>query len=120
MNFIIIYQKKSGAKFDKLKESEKAGIIQLLKQVEIYVENQQILDYMTDEQILDLKIQYWSIKELYKGPYKVFLNNLTREQFLFKYLQAKKYINQDEEFKEDIVKYFIRILQTDLIGDDKK
>lgn len=120
MNFIIIYQIKSGAKFEKLKESEKEGIIQLLKQVEIYVENQQVLEYMTEEQIQDIKIQYWAIKELYKGPYKVFLKNLTREQFLFKYLQAKKYIKQDTEFKEDIVKYFIKILQTDLIGDEKK
>lgn len=75
---------------------------------------------MTEEQILDIKIQYWAIKELYKGPYKVFLKNLTREQFHFKYLQAKKYISQEEEFKDDIIKYFIKILQTDLIGDEKK
>ena len=120
MNFIIIYQKKSGAKFENLKESEKEGIIILLKQIEIYIENQQILEYMTEEQIQDIKIQYWAIKELYKGPYKVFLKNLKREQFQFKYLQAKKYINQEKEFKEDIVKYFIKILQTDLIGDEKK
>lgn len=119
MNFIIIYQK-NGTKFESLKESEKEGIIQNLKKVEIYIENQSILEYMTEEQIRDLKIQYWTIKEIYKGPYKVFLKNLTREQFLFKYLQAKKYIKQEKEFKEDIVKYFIKILQADLIGDEKK
>lgn len=75
---------------------------------------------MSDEQIQDTKIQYWTVKELYKGPYKIFLDKLNRENFIFKYLQSKKYIKQDPEFKEDIVKYFIKIVQTDLSGDEKK
>jgi hypothetical protein len=75
---------------------------------------------MSKEQIQDTKIQYWTVKELYKSPYKIFLDKLNRENFIFKYLQSKKYIKQDPEFKEDIVKYFIKIVQTDLSGDDKK
>lgn len=75
---------------------------------------------MSKEQIQDIKIQYWTVKELYKSPYKIFLDKLNRENFIFKYLQSKKYIKQDPEFKEDIVKYFIKIVQTDLSGDDKK
>lgn len=75
---------------------------------------------MSDEEIQDIKIQYWAVKELYKGSYKIFLNKLNREKFIFKYLQAKKYVKQDPEFKEDIVKYFIKIVQTDLSGDERK
>lgn len=84
-----------------------------MKKLDLYISNVDILNYFTQEKLLDYQLQYWLIKEIYFSSYKIFLGKMTRNQFVFRYLKAMKYI----DFKEDLdgfVKYFLRCIQEEM------
>ena len=60
----IIYNK--GSQFKNIAEADKKAIVAILKKLELYIDEPTILEYMTEEQLLELKIQYWVIKELFE------------------------------------------------------
>ena len=74
-------------------------------------------DYVTDA-----KIQYWVVKELYFSEYKVFLKDLTREDFMFRYLKTKKYMEVATRGYdvEEFVSYFITCLHDEMKGGKQK
>lgn len=112
----IIYNKKS--KFQNIQEADKKSIIAILKKLQLYIDNPEILNYMTEEQLLELKIQYWVIKELYFSPYKICLNGLTRERFMFRFLKTKKYVEIQDTYK--FLNYCIKSMQEDLYINKKE
>lgn len=67
---------------------------------------------MSQEQILNLKIKYWVIKELYLSPHMRLLNKLTKEKFDFRFLKARKY--KELTNLEEFTAYFIKCLQNEL------
>lgn len=89
----------------------------MLEKLEIYIPNMQTLKYLKDEQLLEIKVQYWTIKELYLSSYVVYLKQLTPVKFLNKFLLAKEYISLTKETLTDFVNYFIKILRNEF---DKK
>lgn len=97
-----------------INSSNKNGIINILKRLDIYITNTEILNYMSREQILNYKIQYWVIKEIYNSPHVALLNKITKDKFKFRFLKAKKYIDVND--LEDFTAYFIRCLQNELEG----
>lgn len=99
--------------FEGISAEQKIGIIRLMEKLGIYIENTQTLKYLSDKQLLEIKIQYWVIKELYLSSYVVYLNKLTPEKFLNKYLLTKEYIGLTEETLTDFVNYFIKILRNE-------
>ena len=56
----------------------------------------------------DYIYQYWAIKELDAGEYKSYINYLTREIFLEKYLKAEQRMSKDDEV--EFLSYFIKSL----------
>ena len=108
-NYIINNQSEN---FLNLNAEDKKAIITILKKLDLYIQNIQILEYMQNEQILELKIQYWVIKELYLSPYKIYLKDLTRERFLFRFLKSKKYVPVSDIYR--FLNYFIKSMQEDL------
>ncbi len=74
---------------------------------------------MNDEEIFDLCLQYWAIKELYFSPYKVFLNKLKREQFIFRFYKSKSYVNPRDNTYH-FLNYFIKSLQQDFYKEKKE
>lgn len=84
-----------------------------MEKLGIYIENSQTLKYLSDKQLLEIKIQYWVVKELYLSSYVVYLNKLTPEKFWNKYLLTKEYIELTEETLTDFVNYFIKILRNE-------
>lgn len=120
LNLFFNYISNKEAEFEGIDDGQKAGIIMILKKLEIYISEETHLDYLPDEFIADTKVQYWVIKELYFSEYKVFLNDLTRQDFLFRYLKAKKYIETKDNYNdEELVSYFIKCLHGEMKGDDK-
>ena len=66
---------------------------------------------------MELKIQWWVVMEICQSPYRVYLNNLSKTDFIFKFLQTKKYVKLNYEKDEELqhfVGYFIKILQEEL------
>ena len=53
--------------------------------------------------MLEIEIQYYAIKELYFSPYKIFLNSMTKEDFILKFYKTEKYIG----LSKDKVKRYI-------------
>lgn len=100
---------------DKINLQDKSIIIIHLKRLGILVENTDILNFFTENKIIETKVFYWAIKELYFSPYKVYLNSLTYNQLCLRFLKAKEYVSGDEGIEvERLVSYFIRCLQTEL------
>lgn len=97
--------------FDGISQSQKEGLIINMKRLDIFISNSDTLQYLNEEQIQEIKIQYWVIKELYFSPYAMYLNKLTRDMFLNKYLLTKKYIKLTDDTLTDFVNYFIKILR---------
>ena len=99
--------------FENISQDDKKAIILILKRLDLYIDNLDILKYFSEEKLIDYQVQYWLIKEIYFSEYKIFLSKITRKQFIFRYLKAMKYIN----FRNDLqgfVKYFFRCLQEEM------
>lgn len=100
---------------------DREAIIYILKRLEIYIQKIEQLEYLTEDRILEYKLQYWTIKEIHFSPYKVYLNTLTRDRFLLKFLQTQKYITIDNEEKlSEFVSYFITVLRDDFAKGEHK
>ena len=114
LNNLFIYIIDGQKNDTNISDIDRTALVTCLKNLEIYFPDIELLKYLTDEQQLDYELQYWTIKEIYFSPYKIYLNSLKRTKFLLKYLQTKKYISIDNEYKlTDFINYFIKILRKD-------
>lgn len=114
LNNLFIYIINGQKNDENISDIDRTALITCLQNLELYFSDIELLKYLTDEQQLDYELQYWTIKEIYFSPYKIYLNSLTRTKFLLKYLQTKKYILIDNEDKlTDFINYFIKILRKD-------
>lgn len=89
--------------------SQAKGIIRILRNLNIYVDDLDILEKMNKLK-QNLIIQYATIEELYFGPFRVYLNSLTPEVFNVKFLKTCKYLPEDV-CMEDKIGYFLVSLQ---------
>lgn len=112
LNLLFNYLINKNKKFENLKEADRESIVAILKRLDIYP----VSEYMTEERIYDLKVQYWAVTELYLSPYKIYLNDYERDDFIFRFLKAKKYVDytKSEQELNHFMGYFIKSLQTDL------
>ena len=105
----LIYREEEN--FESLNAVDRMSICSILKNLEILVTIPTI-QYLSEDKLLDLKLQYWAITELYVNPDKVYLSKLSNSNFMFKFLKAKKYKTIEKE--EDLcsfVGYFITCLR---------
>jgi hypothetical protein len=104
-NFLI-YKENN---FENLEEINRIAIVNTLKRLELYVEDTK---YLPEERIFALQLQYWTITEIYLSPYRIYLNELSRNKFMLKYYQTEKYIPIENEDKiKDFINYFITCLR---------
>lgn len=113
--FNYIINNNSEQNFQEMTTVDKDSIILVLKRLELYFENPMILKKMSGQVVSDFKMQYWLIHEIYFSPYKIFLNTITRKQFLHRYAKAKKYadINHMSTCTR-FIKYFMRCIQEEM------
>ena len=112
LNLLFNYLINNVKKFENLNDNDRIAIVNVLKRLEIYVTS---LNSIPKNMIDDLKLQYWTIKELYLSPYKLYLDKLTNKKFMFRYLKTKQYMECDSEEKiGDFIAYFIKSLREDL------
>lgn len=100
---------------EKINLQDKAIIVMQLKRLGIFVDNTEILELFTEENLIRTKIFYWVIKELYFSAYKILLNTLTYNDLCLRYLKSKEYVASEEGVDiERLIAYFIKCLQTEL------
>ncbi len=100
---------------DQINLQDKAIIIMHLKRLGILVENQSILELFTENKLIETKIFYWVIKEIYFSSYRIFLNNLTYNNLCLRFLKSKEYVSGEEGIDvERLIPYFIKCIQTDM------
>lgn len=119
LNMFFNYISNGEAEFDGISSSQKQGIIVVLQRLEIYINPSVDLSCLPSDYVTDAKIQYWVVKELYFSEYKVFLNDLNREDFMFRYLKTKKYMEMATRGYdvEEFVSYFITCLHDEMKGE---
>lgn len=121
LNMFFNYISNREAEFDGISSSQKQGIIVALQRLEIYINPSVDLSCLPSDYVTDAKIQYWVVKELYISEYKVYLNGLTRNDFMFRYLKSKKYMEAKQSYnEEDFVSYFITCLHDEMKGGKHK
>lgn len=112
--FNYIYEEGSGKEIG-LKQKDKEPLITLLKRLEMYCSTSEIYKLMPEERVLDEKIMFWALKEIYLSPHRVYLNNLKRDKFTLKYYKTKKYIMEKPEYRlEEVINYFIVCLHEEM------
>lgn len=100
---------------------DKISIIMNLKRLEIYIDNLEILSLYSEQSLLQAKMFYWIIKEIYFRPSGRYLKNLTNNMLAYKYLKAKQYTNAVEKFDiEKIIAYTIKSIENELIERSEK
>ena len=114
-NYLINKEKQ---KFENFKETDKDSIRNILKKIEILIQPE-VINYFKEDELINYKLQYWAITEIYLSPYKAFLDNLNRSNFLFRFLKTKQYMNiniknQNEEELCSFMNYFITCLRKEL------
>lgn len=115
LNNLFIYMINGQKNEENISEDDRTAIIRHLKRLELYFTNIETLNIISKEKLLEYELQYWTIKELHFSPYKIYLNELTRDKFLLKFLQTQKYIKIDNESKlTDFISYFIKSLREEL------
>lgn len=112
--FNYIYKNGSGEKIG-LTQNDKSNLILIYSKLEMYVNDSKIYNIMPAERVLDEKIMFWAIKEIYLSPHKIYLNTLTRDKFILKYYKTKKYITEKENYKiKEIIDYFMVCLHDEM------
>ncbi len=99
---------------EKITSEDRDIIIKILERLDIYITNPKILEYFNEQQKYDYKLKYWAIKEIYFSPDKAFLYNLTRKQFEFRFLKAKKYMDIKKCSIYEFLAYFIKCLKNEM------
>ena len=118
LNLFFNYISNEEEEFDGISQSQKEGIIRILKDLEIYINPLANLSCLPSNYIEDAKVQYWVIKEIYFSEYKVYLNDLKRNDFIFRYLKTQKYMEAKENYdEEEFVSYFITCLHDEMKGE---
>ena len=112
--FNYIYKGGSGEKIG-LTENDRNNLILIYSRLEMHVKDSNIYELMPKERVLDEKIMFWAIKEIYLSPHKIYLNLLTRDKFILKYYKTKKYITEKENYKiKEIIDYFMVCLHDEM------
>lgn len=112
--FNYIYERGSGKEIG-LKEKDREPLKILLKRLEMYCGNIEVYNFMPEERVLDEKIMFWGLKEIYLSPHRIYLKDLKRDQFALKYYKTKKYIMAKPNYRlEEVINYFIVCLHEEM------
>lgn len=103
---------------DKINFQDKAIIVMHLKRLGIFVENEAIIEMFTENKLMETKIFYWTIKELYFSAYRKSLNNLTYNGLCLRFLKSKEYVTSNDGVDiERLIPYFIKCIQAEIKGE---
>ena len=92
-----------------LSYDDRLCIVRILKKLDLYIENLNTVKLMTAKELLKYQECYYAISVLCTNSYKAYMNRLTREILLNKYLKVEEYCKNKNE--DEKVRYLIKALQ---------
>lgn len=117
----LIYKENN---FETLTESDRTAIIYRLKQLDLYFDfkDTTCFKYMTDpeEKIFEIKLYYWVITSIWISEYRMYFNNLNRNNFFFRFIKCKKYIPINSKSSEEELRHFVSYFMKSLMDELKK
>lgn len=112
LNLLFLYLINKENQFENISLADKQNIQTILKRLDLYIENYSCIP---DEKLTELKIQYWTIAQLYCSPYRIYIDNLNIKNFNFRFLKTKEYCSyQDEKELVKFIGYFIKSLREEI------
>jgi hypothetical protein len=112
LNLLFLYLINKENQFENISLADKQNIQTILKRLDLYIENYSCIP---DEKLTELKIQYWTIVQLYCSPYRIYIDNLNIKNFNFRFLKTKEYCSyQDEKELVKFIGYFIKSLREEI------
>lgn len=112
LNLLFLYLINKENQFENISLADKQNIQTILKRLDLYIENYSCIP---DEKLTELKIQYWTIAQLYCSPYRIYIDNLNIKNFNFRFLKTKEYCSyQDEKELVKFIGYFIKSLKEEI------
>lgn len=112
LNLLFLYLINKENQFENISLADKQNIQTILKRLDLYIENYSCIP---DEKLTELKIQYWTIAQLYCSPYRIYIDNLNIKNFNFRFLKTKEYCSyQDEKELVEFIGYFIKSLREEI------
>ena len=124
LNLLFNYLIYKENKFETLTESDRTTIIYRLKQLDLYFDFKDMtcFKYMTDpeEKIFEIKLYYWVITSIWISEYRMYFNNLNRNNFFFRFIKCKKYIPINSKSSEEELRHFVSYFMKSLMDELKK
>lgn len=112
LNLLFLYLINKENQFENISLADKQNIQTILKRLDLYIENYSCIP---DKKLTELKIQYWTIAQLYCSPYRIYIDNLNIKNFNFRFLKTKEYCSyQDEKELVKFIGYFIKSLREEI------
>ena len=112
LNLLFLYLINKENQFENISLADKQNIQTILKRLDLYIENYSCIP---DEKLTELKIQYWTIAQLYCSPYRIYIDNLNIKNFNFRFLKTREYCSyQDEKELVKFIGYFIKSLREEI------
>lgn len=112
LNLLFLYLINKENQFENISLADKQNIQTILKRLDLYIENYSCIP---DEKLTELKIQYWTIAQLYCSSYRIYIDNLNIKNFNFRFLKTKEYCSyQDEKELVKFIGYFIKSLREEI------
>lgn len=112
LNLLFLYLINKENQFENISLADKQNIQTILKRLDLYIENYSCIP---DEKLTELKIQYWTIAQLYCSPYRIYIDNLNIKNFNFRFLKTKEYCSyRDEKELVKFIGYFIKSLREEI------
>lgn len=112
LNLLFLYLINKKEKFENISLADKNNIQTILRKLDLYIED---YSHIPEEKLIELKIQYWTITQLYCSPYRIYIDNLNIKNFNFRFLKTKEYCDyKDEKDLSKFVGYFIKSLREEI------
>ncbi len=117
----LLYKEKH---FENLQDSDRDIIVYRLKKLDLYYDyqNPSICKYIPnlEEKIFETKLYYWVITSIWISEYRMYFDNLNRNNFFFRFLKCKKYIHINSNSSEEELRHFVSYFMKSLMEELKK
>ena len=109
LNLLFLYLINKENQFENISLADKQNIQTILKRLDLYIENYSCIP---DEKLTELKIQYWTIAQLYCSPYRIYIDNLNIKNFNFRFLNKPtfNFYRLTKSFVQDIMTGKVNII----------
>lgn len=99
--------------FENSNDMDKKIVVMYLKGLDMYINDLNFDNSLSEETRIDYAFKYWAVKELLSSSHKIYIKYLTKDLLDEKYLKTCNYKSKEET--KDFLDYFIKTLKNELV-----